>query len=70
MVIDYEHATLKAQETGEPAPASGWLKAASFHTSRELAYVVLILNGSIRPKAILRRKNISIYHPFFLYQNW
>ncbi|MFY5393628.1 phage protease [Acinetobacter baumannii] len=30
MVIDYEHATLKAQETGEPAPASGWLKAASF----------------------------------------
>ncbi|WP_119689342.1 phage protease [Acinetobacter nosocomialis] len=30
MVIDYEHATLKAKETGEPAPASGWLKAASF----------------------------------------
>lgn len=30
IVIDYEHATLKAQETGEPAPASGWLKAASF----------------------------------------
>lgn len=30
MVIDYEHATLKAQKTGEPAPASGWLKAASF----------------------------------------
>ncbi|QNX03339.1 phage protease [Acinetobacter seifertii] len=30
MVIDYEHATLKARETGEPAPASGWLKAASF----------------------------------------
>ncbi len=30
MVIDYEHATLKAQETGEPAPASGWLKAACF----------------------------------------
>ncbi len=30
MVIDYEHATLKAQETGEPAPASGWLKAAHF----------------------------------------
>lgn len=26
LVIDYEHATLKALETGEPAPASGWLK--------------------------------------------
>lgn len=26
MVIDYEHGTLKAQETGQPAPAAGWLK--------------------------------------------
>ena len=70
MVIDYEHATLKAQETGEPAPASGWLKAASFHTLRELEYVALNLNGLIELKAILSRKNTSIYHPFFLYQNW
>lgn len=26
MVIDYEHATLKAQESGREAPAAGWLK--------------------------------------------
>lgn len=26
LVIDYEHGTLKAAQTGEPAPASGWLK--------------------------------------------
>ena len=26
MVVDYEHGTLKSKETGEPAPASGWLK--------------------------------------------
>ncbi|WP_336937074.1 phage protease [Acinetobacter modestus] len=26
MVIDYEHGTLKAQESGQPAPAAGWLK--------------------------------------------
>lgn len=26
MVIDYEHATLKAQELGKEAPAAGWLK--------------------------------------------
>ena len=30
MVIDYEHATLEAQKTGEPAPASGWLKSGGF----------------------------------------
>lgn len=30
MVIDYEHATLKAQESGEPAPAAGWLKSSFF----------------------------------------
>lgn len=30
MVMDYEHATLKAQESGEPAPAAGWLKSAGF----------------------------------------
>lgn len=30
MVIDYEHATLKAIETGEPAPAAGWLKPNGF----------------------------------------
>ena len=26
MVIDYEHGTLKAQESGQPAPAAGWLQ--------------------------------------------
>jgi len=26
LVIDYEHQTLKADENGEPAPASGWFK--------------------------------------------
>lgn len=30
MVIDYEHATIKSQTTGEPAPAAGWLKSAGF----------------------------------------
>ncbi|ENV33927.1 phage protease [Acinetobacter gerneri] len=30
MVIDYEHATLKSQSTGDPAPAAGWLKAGNF----------------------------------------
>lgn len=30
MVVDYEHSTLKAIETGEPAPAAGWLKPNGF----------------------------------------
>ncbi|MCH7357443.1 phage protease [Acinetobacter sp. NIPH 1958] len=30
MVIDYEHATLKSQVSGEPAPAAGWLKSENF----------------------------------------
>ncbi|MCU4306999.1 phage protease [Acinetobacter ursingii] len=30
MVIDYEHATLKSQTNGMPAPAAGWLKSGSF----------------------------------------
>lgn len=29
MVVDYEHQTLKAQETGDKAPASGWIDRAS-----------------------------------------
>ena len=30
MVMDYEHSTLKAQESGDPAPAAGWLKPEGF----------------------------------------
>lgn len=30
MVIDYEHATLKASALGDPAPAAGWLKPDGF----------------------------------------
>lgn len=30
MVIDYEHSTLHAKETGNAAPASGWAKAGKF----------------------------------------
>ncbi|MDS7929619.1 phage protease [Acinetobacter sp. V102_4] len=30
MVIDYEHATLKSQTSGDPAPAAGWLKSDHF----------------------------------------
>lgn len=29
-VIDYEHATLHAKKTGQPAPAAGWFKAAEW----------------------------------------
>lgn len=29
MVVDYEHQTLKAEESGEAAPASGWIERAS-----------------------------------------
>jgi len=35
LVIDYEHATLKALETGEPAPASGWLKPNGWESSMD-----------------------------------
>jgi phage I-like protein len=30
MVVDYEHGTLKSQDSGQPAPAAGWLKSGGF----------------------------------------
>lgn len=31
-VIDYEHATLQAKRTGQPAPAAGWFKSAEWRS--------------------------------------
>jgi phage I-like protein len=55
-VVDYEHATLKAQESGDPAPASGWLKPRDFNILMELDYVALSLNGRKKQKDILRQR--------------
>lgn len=65
MVIDYEHATLKSKNTGEPAPAAGWLKSVGFTYIEGLDYVVLTLNGWIKQRLILKPKNINIFPLFF-----
>ncbi|EHR39605.1 phage protease [Alishewanella jeotgali] len=36
LVIDYEHQTLKAEENGKPAPASGWFKEMQYRPGKGL----------------------------------
>jgi len=40
VLIDYDHATLHSKDTGRPAPAAGWIKAAEWRPGRGLFALV------------------------------
>ncbi|MER8255740.1 phage protease [Acinetobacter nosocomialis] len=67
MVIDYEHATLKAKETGEPAPASGWLKAASFSYVKGVGICSTKFEWLDRAKNYIKSEEYKYLSPVLFY---
>ncbi|MBQ5174083.1 hypothetical protein C6378_01525 [Acinetobacter pittii] len=67
MVIDYEHATLKAHETGEPAPASGWLKAAHFSYVKGVGICSTKFEWLDRAKSYIESEEYKYLSPVLFY---
>lgn len=67
MVIDYEHATLKSQESGEPAPAAGWLKSKSFTYIEGVGLCSSQFEWLDKAKNFIELKEYRYLSPVFLY---
>lgn len=67
MVIDYEHATLKSKNTGEPAPAAGWLKSAGFTYIEGVGLCSTDFEWLDKAKAHIEAKEYKYISPVFLY---
>ncbi|PZT84578.1 MAG: hypothetical protein DI627_15195 [Acinetobacter sp.] len=67
MVIDYEHATLKSQESGEPAPAAGWLKSKSFTYIEGVGLCSTQFEWLDKAKNFIELKEYRYLSPVFLY---
>lgn len=67
MVVDYEHATLKAQETGEPAPASGWLKPAGFQYIEGVGLCSAEFEWTQKANGFIEAKEYKYISPVFFY---
>jgi phage I-like protein len=67
MVIDYEHATLKSKNTGEPAPAAGWLKSAGFTYVEGVGLCSTDFEWLDKAKAHIEAKEYKYISPVFLY---
>lgn len=65
MVIDYEHATLKAQKSGEPAPAAGWLKAGSFTYIDGVGLCSTQFKWTDKAQGFIQSEEYKCYHLFF-----
>ncbi|WP_043969722.1 MULTISPECIES: phage protease [unclassified Acinetobacter] len=67
LVVDYEHATLKAQESGDPAPASGWLKPAGFQYIDGVGLCSTQFEWTDRAKEYIEAKEYKYTSPVFFY---
>ncbi|WHP04760.1 phage protease [Acinetobacter corruptisaponis] len=67
LVVDYEHATLKAQESGDPAPASGWLKPAGFQYIDGVGLCSTIFEWTEKAKGYIAAKEYKYTSPVFFY---
>lgn len=67
MVIDYEHATLKSKNTGDPAPAAGWLKSAGFTYIEGVGLCSTDFEWLDKAKAHIEAKEYKYISPVFLY---
>ena len=68
MVIDYEHATLKAQKSGEPAPAAGWLKAGSFTYIDGVGLCSTQFKWTDKAQGFIQSEEYKYLSPVFLYK--
>lgn len=68
-VIDYEHATLKSKQTGEPAPAAGWLKSAGFTYIEGVGLCSTNFEWLPKAKDHIEAKEYKYISPVFLYDS-
>ena len=67
MVVDYEHATLEAQKTGEPAPASGWLKSGGFQYIQGVGVCSTKFEWTNKAAGFIGSEEYKYLSPVFLY---
>lgn len=67
MVIDYEHATIKSKNSGDPAPAAGWLKSAGFTYIEGVGLCSTDFEWLDKAKAHIQAKEYKYISPVFLY---
>lgn len=67
LVVDYEHATLKAQESGDPAPASGWLKPTGFQYIDGVGLCSTLFEWTDKAKGYIEAKEYKYTSPVFFY---
>lgn len=68
-VIDYEHATLKSKQTGDPAPAAGWLKSAGFTYIEGVGLCSTNFEWLQKAKDHIEAKEYKYISPVFLYDS-
>lgn len=66
MVVDYEHQTLKAEELGEAAPASGWLDRASLRYEPGVG-ILGAIDWTPRAAQMIAGQEYRYLSPVFLY---
>ncbi|TCM61871.1 phage I-like protein [Acinetobacter calcoaceticus] len=67
MVMDYEHATLKAQESGDPAPAAGWLKPLGFQYVEGVGICSTQFEWTDKAKGFIESKEYKYISPVLFY---
>lgn len=66
MVVDYEHQTLKAEESGEAAPASGWIERASLRYEPGVG-ILGAIDWTPRAAQMIAGGEYAYLSPVFLY---
>lgn len=67
MVMDYEHSTLKAQESGDPAPAAGWLKPEGFQYIEGVGICSVQFDWTDKAKGFIEAKEYKYLSPVLFY---
>lgn len=67
MVIDYEHATLKSQSTGDPAPAAGWLKPQGWEYVDGIGICSSAFAWTAKAQGFIESEEYKYLSPVFLY---
>lgn len=67
LVVDYEHATLKIQESGEPAPAAGWLKPSGFQYIEGVGLCSAKFEWTNKASAFIEAKEYKYISPVLFY---
>lgn len=66
IVVDYEHQTIKAEESGEPAPASGWIDRASLRYEPGVG-ILGAIDWTPRAAQMIAGGEYAYLSPVFLY---